>query len=506
MPPVETGKQRSQRIELDYYRQRGGLAHSKVALSGVAAVFGIAAIVYSSTHGSVANPAPIAEAHAHFEQDCSSCHTALTPIAKDSVRELSIPPLLDVNHAKSVQNTFTKCTACHQGSHPIDNHYKDKMVGDWHLVDENCALCHADHQGRSFDLTHVANDSCVVCHEKLSEVCDGSKQVVQKQQTSITAFSKSGHGDFLSLAAGDTGRIKFDHAQHLLPGQSRHGEAGKDAMKLDRIDPELRPFYRANENGFVVLDCDSCHQLDGAASGSTGSLASASELGKYMQPISFDRHCSACHQANPAGRVEGTLPIPHAAPWSEVDRWIATRLLIKKQNEIGNPLKIGPQAEVPDSSDVPDEPSGELTSLTLARQWLDGNDKPTLRLALEKQCSTCHVDDLTTDAAITKVRESGSPMVPDRWLVHGIYDHAAHPAVACVHCHQQVGKGDPLDDPKDHQTLMIGGVETCTDCHRAADALPENKDLATHGGHTQWASDSCVLCHRYHTTPAEATQ
>lgn len=486
MSQGETGKQRAQRIELDYFRQRDSLARLKVALAITACLFGIAVFAYSNSNSIVAMPGPVAAGHAEIESNCEACHTPFVPIANDSIRELKLPPYVDVTAEKSVAATFSKCTHCHNGEHPIAGHHNHQLAGDWKLADENCALCHADHQGRLFDLSDVQNERCVDCHRRIDSVCLDPSQTVLKDEKrqSIVAFSKQGHSEFASLFAGDPGRIKFDHAQHLLPGQSAYGAAGKVAMTADRLPDEFQGRYATNENGFVQLACKDCHQSSGVADEGIGAVDKA---GRYMTPINFEQHCSACHCFNPAGQTAENATIPHAAAWDEVGKWLDARLAIKKREQPSSgPTGIGTSTER----------SGSLTI-----EQLDAFEKSTAIATLQQQCFKCHVDDVTTDKAVAATKLRGK-MIPSRWLTNGQFDHASHQKVDCLHCHGAVVESDPKLTAKDHTVVAIGGIETCTGCHRPAGTTALSSESATFGGHTQWASDRCVLCHRYHNTPS----
>ena len=492
----ETGKQRSQRIELDYFRQRGKLAKSKGVIAALAGIFGVAAIAYSSVDNSVANPGLVTAAHAKIESNCADCHTPFSPISNDAIRNLSLPPFVNIEHQKSIDNTQKKCSACHDGNDAsiANPHYRHKMTGDWSVVDKNCVLCHADHKGRDFDLTLVDDSNCVACHGKLPEVCDASQQVVQISRPSITGFNMQEHGDFQSLGSQDPGRVKFDHAQHLLPGQSAAGAQGKDAMKFDKLPDEFRDKYQSTADGLVQLDCSSCHEPSNAPSNG-GSPASDAELGRYMTPVSFDQHCVACHQLNPAGRAKDAPPIAHAAPWNETEKLIESQLLNKltqSPRQDINPTNLGAINNRPAGAVTADEAERQRQALRLVAAV----DKATLMATIRQQCSTCHEDDVTTDDAIATAK--AKPMIPDRWFRFGIFDHSAHLTVKCEQCHSGAYGGDPKAPPTDHSRVMIGGIETCTSCHRPEGSPPGNPALTIQAGEQQWASDRCVMCHRYH--------
>ena len=505
----ETGKDRSSRIEMDYYRQRDGLSQWKIGMAVTGLIAGCLALVYALIDSSAASPGLLAEGHAAFESNCSKCHEPLTPIGTDAIREMS---LLGISESASIEHTFNACTACHNGvGHPIGNHHRGKMTGAGQLADKNCASCHADHRGRLNDLTLVGNQNCTVCHADLSDVCP-SGQIVKDLR--IESFVDQ-HGDFASLKQGDPGTVTFDHAQHMLPGQP---SKGRDVVRLRDLEPNQRGRYRSkmlqlkamdpqfadldvSDDALVQLDCSSCHEL----AGSVGNRSSVSqvadiEVGRHIAPISYDSHCSACHSINVPGRDERTLALPHAAPWAEIDQWLRAKL---------------PQSNSSASS-LPG-PSANPTGIGVVRsvEPLDAQARlredeamiAVLREMVRQQCLKCHEENLVKDdEAIMAARDvQASTLIPSRWLAKGIYDHGAHAKINCRFCHAEAyAEGNPSQPGQDQDKVMISGIESCRGCHRPEDEptpmslLVDSKPHADLGGQPLWASDRCVTCHRYH--------
>ena len=137
---------------------------------------------------------------------------------------------------------------------------------------------------------------------------------------------------------------------------------------------------------------------------------------------------------------------------------------------------------------------GVRFNATTPRQTISDAEISNARQLVRKQCEKCHDQDSLTDQAIADARSGRStPLIPPRWLQRGLYDHAAHRKVDCKFCHAAAYTGPPSSKP------MIGGIETCVDCHRSSDvSMPERlSDLPA--GQPRWASDNCILCHRYHS-------
>ena len=485
----ETGKQRSQRIEIDYYRKRTGL-HSWRTICILAGLVGggaYAAYVLASGGGSHVSTGPVTSSHAAFENDCAQCHDNFTPI--DSQANQLDVSFVGINSTDSISRLETACQKCHA----VGDHYRDAMTSEFQLADQNCASCHSDHQGRNHDLVAIANEKCATCHAGLSDVCTAAPGI----KVSIVDFTSEGHGDFASLQNGDPGTVKFDHHQHMLPGQVNAGEKG--AFTAEMLESSLRAQYRTDgiaDSDPIQLACASCHQYAGNPDGKD-SLIADSELGRYIAPISFDQHCAACHAMNPAIATESTTPIPHAVPWKQVELLLAATVDGAAVSGQSRTLRDDRQATPQLGEGSGDPPPASKLGIASA-------SADEARGLVEAQCLQCHDQASITDDAIAQARSGESPpMIPGRLLSKGIYDHGAHRQVDCKYCHAAAypDASSVPGPPTDHETVMIGGIETCNGCHRPAEATTPSA-LASEpllGGMTTWASDGCIMCHRYHT-------
>lgn len=371
------------------------------------------------------------------------------------------------------------------------------MNADWKLEDQNCASCHADHQGRDHDLTRVASKRCVACHSDLTAGCSGVPSV----SPNVTAFTRDSHGDFASLAVDDPGTIKFDHAQHMLPGQVDTGQRG--GFTIAQLPPQDRNRYRETgqvDSDLVTLECSSCHELAGIPDDGK-SLFADNELGRYLQPIGFDRHCAACHSLSPGIATEDSTPLPHAVPWRQIDLLLAAN--VRGAEAIGLVRRPRDDSQaVP----VPGEGLGESPAATSVTTTFD---VAAARALVQEKCLQCHDESAITDQSILSSRDAGSEMIPSRWLQRGLFDHAAHRNVACQYCHAAAYPNDqPSGTAVDQQKVMIAGIVSCTACHRSEELerpaeLDVAETVAMIEGQPSWASDRCTLCHRYHTSHAE---
>jgi len=370
-------------------------------------------------------------------------------------------------------------------------------------------------------MLNVSSKQCTQCHGDLKATCTSPASI--QVNPNVASFTAEAHGDFVSLNQGDPGRVKFDHGQHMMPGQVEAGFKG--GFTLEMLEPELRNGYRKpidgklqGDDALVTLSCANCHQFAGTTS---PALVGDDEIGRHIAPISFDQHCAACHSLNAIGKVEGTLPLPHAAPWKEVETLIASKLVGGQQ--IGS-IRM-PRDVVRKTPLVGEGVTGALESVSPTRENVD--EKAILEASVRatlasvaQRCLQCHAEADITDESIASLRSGSSPpLIPSRWLRRGIYDHAAHRKVDCKFCHaaaysptvpsdsQTGNEARKTTKQDDSEIVMIGGIETCTGCHRdSASSIPisfaddETKRLL--GGQGNWASDACIECHRYHWQPS----
>jgi hypothetical protein len=418
---------------------------------------------------------------------------------------------IGLDASETARHIESACQQCHR----VGNHFRDVMTEPWKRIDQNCATCHHDHQGRDHDLTRVAAQTCVSCHSDLASGCSATPRV----RGNITGFDKSSHGDFASLAIDDPGQIKFDHGQHMLPGQVDADSRG--GFTLDRLSPQDRARYRLAgqaDTDLVSLQCSSCHELAGSMDDGKR-LTADSELGRYVQPIAFDRHCAACHSLNPDPATEHSTPLPHAVPWRQIDLLLAANSTgAQSQGLAREPRDDSNSTAVPGeglgvTANERAVPAGE-SEASSSQPF----DLQSARELVRSKCIQCHVESSLTDDAIDAAGETGKELIPSRWLTRGLYDHAAHMRMDCKYCHQgaypltatnELTGVSPTGPAEDHRKVMIAGIDSCTGCHRsellptpAALLEPSTKSLI--GDQPTWASDQCTLCHRYHT-PGEAT-
>ncbi len=525
MVSPDTGKSRSQRISLDYFRQRDPFAVRRrwlvlCALSLAGAYAAWAAIAESGgvdspnggwrrVWGRQVSTGPLANPHASFESDCGACHGAgfSYPLAHDAWRG---------NDVTAVAHIERSCNTA--GCHIVAHHFIDALTPTAQLWERDCVSCHQDHLGRQHALAQVADAACEQCHANLSEHLVSPGSIRDR----IDTFTLRGHGDFTSLKSHPDG-IRFDHYQHLQPGQvvkARDGSANRAGFSLDRLPERYQGRYRGSQEieGWVQLTCEDCHQLTLQPDSPAGSAADSHDAA-YYAPIDFEQHCEACHALNYGGRTGALQPLPHAARREEV------ALILRSKIEGGRLTgSIRMPSDTTRSVAAPGTGSGIKGSDFAAA---DAEVEAKLD-ELQTRCSQCHWDEhLQPEFVERAARGKTAPLVPTRWLRRGSFDHAAHTRMDCRFCHAGVFQRTKGAGLPDHTTVMIAGVSSCTPCHRPAEsAAPreivdglqaqysrrdpdESRISATgnlaEGAQPAWASAACTTCHRYHWTRRDAS-
>lgn len=467
---ITTGKQRSQRIPLDYYRRADGPLRLKRILS-VAALTGAVAYggwVASPSGISQVSPGPLSRAHASLEASaCEACHTLNLPIR---------PTALNGQNVAHVQSNNARCVTCH----PAPGHFASATRQEI-LDQQSCSVCHDEHLGLDHSLTQLADSNCVECHGQIDQVVVADRQGMSPPTYRFAAAIAAGqsHPEFRSLLR-DPGTIAFSHAQHLSPGQMPEPDALPLRMNRDRMPEEARDRYLTDAEGFVQLRCDDCHESDAPlnAKPEAGRPLSLRDARGFL-PISFERHCAACHTM--------PLKIPHGLDRTQTEA--AVRVAVAAQQV----LEDTPASNVgrpPGESDDPSTETRPLDDVVRVRA-----DQALLMLSDAQQCGKCH-----QLAAADQPSIVAPTSLPGRWLQAGYFAHGDHLNVACQTCHAQAFA--PLESRVDSRAesaqVMIGGLSTCAACHQPTDqslpALPSDEAQ----GFELRAGGDCVDCHRYH--------
>ena len=379
-----------------------------------------------------------------------------------------------------------------------------KLIGarpaEMNAIDESCQKCHAQHL---FHQANVVRDvSCSFCHAEhrgagpMAAPMDAHCAFCHGNSTTMTAATAKA-----ATLPADAFRVR--NARTRLPALGGPVEPLRDARFADSYRPpsgftrvihrfaEDHPEFRVHTDklsdpnvlkfghalhltgetiptlpGGRKLDCVFCHQPDAA--------------GIYYRRINFENHCRVCHSlqfdpetpglALPHGNPEFVSAFLHSLPrqyaefaarsgvtGAEEQKQFVQKKLQGLQKQIGSGEDferriffstdaIGPRAQV-----------GSVSGATRA---------------LYPGCAYCHEVKTTPQGGpeITK------PVMFERWFLHGEFNHAKHPGVACAECHR-AGRSKSTAD------ILLPFKSTCAACH------------SPRGG----VADSCATCHVYHT-------
>lgn len=476
-------KSRPQRIELDYFQRPDPYLRLRWRLACLALILAGGYVFYAAIWGAAShlNTGPLSAAHAHLERQCAECHEHAWPVslASDAWR---------ISPQRSLEHLEATCQRCHS----VANHFRESLNEASQSIDRNCSGCHHEHLGREHPLTSVGDKMCVTCHADLP-----SRMVTASGlRPDIQAFNRESHGEFRSLAK-DPGRVRFNHIQHLQPGQVAVNVRG--GSRLDRLPERWRSVYQKPgqaPDAAVTLECEDCHQLPGRADETLAS-ADLEVTGQHFLPIQFSQHCEGCHSLNYAQQTEDVLPLPHAAPWAEFQSILAAKLAAGKWRANDH------ETPAPTDSTLGPRP-GQLRS---PAGLIDASTLDQALRMVQRQCLKCHLaDDITEQAIERLVGQRSIPLIPTRWFKYGRFDHAAHREVECESCHPVTR--DTASNRADNEIVMIRGIDSCTPCHRSASTATDSAPPAGEGsgptGTDARASARCVLCHRYHWTRSVA--
>jgi len=501
-----TSREHVSRIDRSYFQRpsRFQLTRRWLIVAGLAAAVAWCgwAALDASLHVA---PGPVHATHAKWEKDCSACHVPFAPIKDDTWLSTAA-----TRHAMDA-----KCESCHRGPahHPLQ---MSAEAG-------SCASCHADHRGRTADISRVADSTCTACHADIAahRLADAGIPA-SAVSTPITAFDAEHHPQFASLAA-DPGKLKFSHGRHMRAGLS-FGSAGAGEPRgragpwtyamLPAADRARYQPAGGHEQDLVQLECSSCHEFAGTLgtgdSRTVGGRLAAAPPGAYPLPIHFERHCAACHTLPIEGVADGAIGGGAAAarPEAVVSHGLAATALAQAIESAVLKDAVVAERLLPDQSPLRplpaprDDAAGRARVRSLLLEKVDAAAHFT-----RGTCGKCHDvrDADLTDAAGLLTSSATTPPrwfevvptgVPDVWLTKARFNHRPHQAYACRECHAAAYPDDsgspPVGSPLDNPLVMIAGRDSCTACHSPAGTDPHS------GKPIGGARFDCVECHGYH--------
>lgn len=499
MARSQTTKTIAKRIDLSYFKSANALLRAKRVLITIASC---AAALYLAFNGwnrdqRLYNPGPVALGHANFEHSCFECHDS-------GGRDGFVKTVSD-----------SACLHCHDG--PVHHGNQVRLISAGADRAADCKSCHVEHRGRHA-LSTVTNDYCLQCHKDLSENVVGGMTNVAGH---ISAFRSTDHPRFGRELANSSGQwidktaLKFNHKLHMD-----------------------RPEIQAN--------CVLCHTTSDAVPAGQSIKSNSqpppyrsekdrpadwgkSDERRYMLPVTYEKHCAACHQITLAPLTTSGPVFAHQS--MELVRAQLSSLPLQYQRMLADPVQRKSLTEPPvvkdeaawikkeiDSlldenhlkdSTMPDAPGLDALNETFKSAAagdsaeLSNRAEHYLAYVATNGCKKCH--ELRGDvpavwatkrlaakspadadkAELLKTQPTGMTSSPRRWFVHSRFDHDAHRNVGCVECHTQARESKLTSD------VLLPNMESCVSCHFSD--TPKIKG----------ATMDCTSCHSFHDRTRE---
>jgi len=399
------------------------------------------------------------------DQTCGACHEAgaLGPSGMTAAAFQASPGPLEIiklTHARPAEMTAIdeSCQRCHPG-HVF---HQPNVVRDI-----SCSFCHAEHHGAG-PMPSTTDAHCTLCHGDAAVMAAASAKGAGLPPDAFHSRVLPGRNDF------HTSRPASGFTRVIHRFGSDHPEFRVHADRLR--DPDTLKFGHAlHLTGETIpklpdgrkLDCAFCHQPDGA--------------GVYFRRIHFENHCRVCHSLQFDSETPG-LTLPHGDPDS-VSAFLhslpkqysdfAVRSGItrgEEQKEFAQQKLQQLQARVTSGEDF--EKRIFFSTATTGPTTQVGTVSGPTR-ALYPGCAYCHEVKSNPQGTV----EITKPILFDRWLAHGEFNHARHSGVACSQCHQ-------AEKSKVTSDIILPARDSCVACH------------SPRGG----VRDSCVTCHGYHSS------
>ena len=429
------------------------------------------------------NPAPLSQhhrgpgfarmaaAHANAEvgQGCIACHGEVAQgfprWSADAIKagraSLTFAQFLGTQ-PKDFSRMDASCLACHQAQ----SFHQANVARD-----TSCSVCHLEHQGSGpFPLVRSAH--CTDCHGDESQMVDSTARGHGLPEAYFARAVTPGVVAFLTRRPldGYTRVVSSFAGHHPEFRVNREKEGDKDTLSFNHA------LHLTGANIPLLagkpLECASCHRPDAS--------------GAFMQRISFEQNCRACHALQFDERNPG-MQLPHGDA-AYVRAYL--RSLPAQYAEHGaRVLGITGQAAL---SHYVEEQMLRLREQTRTGELLEeqvffsgGKQGPVAAIAgLDGPgrakfagCAFCH--EVTARAGAAPLVTP--PVIPDRWMNHANFTHAKHTTMACAECHA-AAKSRLTSD------IIMPSQQSCTTCH------------SPKGGVT----DRCTACHTYHNPPPAA--
>jgi hypothetical protein len=235
------------------------------------------------------------------------------------------------------------------------------------------------------------------------------------------------------------------------------------------------PPQQTQARNHVVLECQSCHQLDPA--------------GRYMLPIRYEQHCQQCHPLSVqlvgewknekeraiAGSFS-TKPAPHPTPAEGPE---AVRAALR--DRLTELIQQAPGLVGTEASPAPRPVPGSRRAEPLTREqweWTNQQLGHLERLLFDGAggCQYCHQEATNPERRPNGLPEYRASALPNRWFPHSVFRHDSHRMLTCGECHAAASSKQSTD-------VLMPAIDNCRACH--------NSQFG--------ARTDCAECHMYHS-------
>jgi len=384
---------------------------------------------------------PLSEAHHGLEGNCEACHSQAFVAVRDTACQTCHRQVHDHAPPERIGRARAAASAWGRLMQTVAGAFNKPGPGA-------CVDCHTEHEGAG-RMAATRQAFCTDCHATLDQRLKdthlpnagdfGTAHPEFHPQIVVFPTNPLRMGRIeLGSGIGEVNGLKFPHDLHL---NTRGGVA--------RMAQTLRGKYGFGD----ALDCKDCH--------------APTADGTRFKPVVMETSCGMCHSLayDRVGDTVRTLRHGDAAAAIADLRAFYQSFSRPRPMEIdGGRRRPGLYAQ------------NQVYGVYFGSAGQQGADGAIRKLfAQSGACAECHTVVPPTAGgtwSVMPVRQ------PERYLMHGWFDHAAHQTESCASCHKAGASNTAAD-------LLLPGIETCRTCH---------------GGEGSKAKvpSGCAMCHSYH--------
>lgn len=410
---------------------------------------------------------PLSQVHHGLEQQCSACHvTAFEPVQDSACATCHTNVHNHGDTSRPSEEAFTR----YLRSFPTLTgwpRFEQAVAQTFGKTPGRCVDCHTEHEGPQA-MPVTAQRFCADCHTDLNTRLPDTRignasdfGTAHPEFSPLVLIDWNGDQPRLQRVAltrnpSENSNLKFPHDVHLNPGGA-----------VTQMTRRLTGRYEGRQQ----LGCADCH--------------TPTPDGARYQPVDMEEDCAACHTLAFDEQDGIYRTLRHGSP----QQVIADLREFYRGRGPARPAELGTGARR-----RPGDIGQVRTALQYARARAGAgaaaNNAITAVFREGGACADCHTIDQRGPLDF-HVRPVG---FPNRYLLHGWFDHRAHVNVtlqgrnmngdqACLTCHVAT-------ESNQASNLMIPGLESCQRCH-----VGENSNQQVIG---QRVSSSCAMCHDYH--------